>query len=519
MGCSAQRRILFGFVMVVLWGGVWGCVFDPSGRSFDNSNVNNATNSNNTNEGNNNSSGAVCGDGVIEMGEGCDDSNQASGDGCASDCQVEPGWDCSSTFCVSTCGDGMAVGTEECDDGIIASGDGCASDCTVEPFFACEGEVPSVCHCVVYVDQAQVGQPRTGGSWATAVDTVQQGITIATAGCEVWVADGVYHVWQGSDFDTVVLKSGVTVYGGFASTETQVSQRNWLVNTTVLDGANVPQNEQVFHVVTADAVQGATLDGFTVTRGDAVLGRHGGGIFVTDSTVTLRRLRVAANTADLYGGGIYCWDSTVTLARSIIEENDADDGGGVNADHNTQLIVDQCRFLGNRADYYGGGLRVYDHSSAAITSSLFAQNQVDYSYGGAIVNWNATDLTLINCTFAANDGADGGGAIYNLSANSCTVRNSILWGNTPEALLDVNTTVVLTSTIMQDSGWAGANGNLGVDPQLLPSYEQGASSPVIDTADDAFAPPVGLGGNALVDIPGVGNAGTLADMGCFEYVP
>ncbi len=37
---------------------------------------------------------AVCGDGVIDAGEGCDDVNTATGDGCDASCQVEPGWQC-----------------------------------------------------------------------------------------------------------------------------------------------------------------------------------------------------------------------------------------------------------------------------------------------------------------------------------------------------------------------------------------------------------------------------------------
>ena len=37
---------------------------------------------------------AVCGDGVIDASEGCDDINTTPGDGCDASCQVEPGWQC-----------------------------------------------------------------------------------------------------------------------------------------------------------------------------------------------------------------------------------------------------------------------------------------------------------------------------------------------------------------------------------------------------------------------------------------
>ncbi|MCP4424918.1 MAG: hypothetical protein GY803_10525, partial [Chloroflexi bacterium] len=36
----------------------------------------------------------VCGDGVLDAGETCDDGNDAPGDGCSDTCQVEDGWEC-----------------------------------------------------------------------------------------------------------------------------------------------------------------------------------------------------------------------------------------------------------------------------------------------------------------------------------------------------------------------------------------------------------------------------------------
>jgi hypothetical protein len=48
---------------------------------------------------------AICGDGVVEAGEACDNSSQ----GCV-DCQVAAGWICTNNTCKQTCGDGI-VGT------------------------------------------------------------------------------------------------------------------------------------------------------------------------------------------------------------------------------------------------------------------------------------------------------------------------------------------------------------------------------------------------------------------------
>ena len=105
----------------------------------------------------------VCGDGKVQGTEQCDDGNTTSGDGCSSTCQVEAGWQCPTpdARCVAkTCGDGIVAGSEECDDGNTTSGDGCSATCKLEPGFACvtQGTPPvSVCHATVCGDGVQEG--------------------------------------------------------------------------------------------------------------------------------------------------------------------------------------------------------------------------------------------------------------------------------------------------------------------------------------------------------------------------
>ena len=61
----------------------------------------------------------VCGDGVLDFNEGCDDGNTVGGDGCNSDCEEE------------VCGNAVLDTGEECDDGNTENGDVCNADCTV----------------------------------------------------------------------------------------------------------------------------------------------------------------------------------------------------------------------------------------------------------------------------------------------------------------------------------------------------------------------------------------------------
>lgn len=85
-------------------------------------------------------SGSACGDGsVCSDTEGCDDGDTAAGDGCSATCAVETGYACSGepSTCTSGCGDGMVTAPETCDDGGNTDGDGCSAACAVERGWTC----------------------------------------------------------------------------------------------------------------------------------------------------------------------------------------------------------------------------------------------------------------------------------------------------------------------------------------------------------------------------------------------
>ena len=61
----------------------------------------------------------VCGNGVVESGEACDDNNTNNNDGCSDSCQVETGWTCSGTPSVCSCQTGyfqraISLSVNEC---------------------------------------------------------------------------------------------------------------------------------------------------------------------------------------------------------------------------------------------------------------------------------------------------------------------------------------------------------------------------------------------------------------------
>jgi cysteine-rich repeat protein len=84
---------------------------------------------------------SFCGNGILDVGELCDDGNAKSGDGCDGTCKVENGYICPTPGkpCLSIlfCGDGLPGPDESCDDGNTTSGDGCSSQCAVENGYTC----------------------------------------------------------------------------------------------------------------------------------------------------------------------------------------------------------------------------------------------------------------------------------------------------------------------------------------------------------------------------------------------
>src|SRR4029079_5018452 len=77
----------------------------------------------------------ACGDGVLQLGEGCDDGNLIDCDGCSAACVAETG-SCAGARCEA----------EPCDAGNTRDCDGCSAACAAEVGFTCgDGVVDAAC--------------------------------------------------------------------------------------------------------------------------------------------------------------------------------------------------------------------------------------------------------------------------------------------------------------------------------------------------------------------------------------
>ena len=405
-----------------------------------------------------------------------------------------------------------------------------------------------------------------GQTWATAYNSLQDALGVAVSGNQIWVAEGVYYPGSTRD-STFTLRDGVALYGGFAATETELTQRDWTAHVTVLSGDidendvndddnsiaetwNDLQGSNAYHVVTGGGVtETAQLDGFTVTAGyanGAGNNSHGGGMRNDASSPTLTHVTFSGNRAGEGGGGMYNLNnsnptlmhvtfsgnransgggmrnrySSPTLTHVTFSGNQADDfGGGGMDNNNSNPTLTHVTFSGNQAGYMGGGM--YNISSTPTLTNVTLSGNWAYSYGGGMYN-RVSSPALTNVTFGGNRAGESGGGMYN-EASTPTLVNCILWGDSapsgPEIYNDNNSSTTITYSDIQ--GWSGGGtGNLARDPQFIApidassaptttgNYRLREDSPAIDAGDPVTCPADDLDDQPRADL--------RCDMGAYE---
>ena len=280
-----------------------------------------------------------------------------------------------------------------------------------------------------YVNSLATGG-NNGQSWANAYTDLQAALTSSQlhSGDQIWVARGTYQPTSGTDRTiSFALKDKVQVYGGFAGTETNLTQRDWVHNVTTLSGdIGKPgdNSDNSYHVVTAtNLTSAAVLDGFTITAGNAngslVNQENGGGMDNSSSSPTLTNLIFSSNSAYNGGGGMDNSSSSPTLTNVIFSSNSAYYGGGGMDNSSSSPTLTNVIFSSNS----GGGM-FNSSSSPTLTNVIFSSNSFDT--GGGLYNYGSSP-TLTNMIFSSNSATNGGG-MYN-SRSSPTLTNVIFSSN------------------------------------------------------------------------------------------
>lgn len=293
-----------------------------------------------------------------------------------------------------------------------------------------------------------------GSTWACAFQNVQDAINASSSGHQIWVAAGTYKptkdpLGNTSPADprdkTFYLKSGVALYGGFAGTETLLSQRNPATNLTKLSGdigAENDSTDNAYHVVISVADANTTiLDGFTIEKGNAngtgfiqvegvgIVRNNGGGMYNRSSSQPIMACKFSGNSCSSNGGAVYNNNSSQTFNDCMFSGNTTSASGGAVSNSSSTPTFNNCTFSGNTATTNGGA--VYNSSSnLTFTSCTFSGNSAGSS-GGALRNETSTAVTLTNCIISGNSStsSNGGGFYIGTSSTSATLTNCLITGN------------------------------------------------------------------------------------------
>lgn len=329
---------------------------------------------------------------------------------------------------------------------------------------------------VIYVWQDANGA-NNGTTWEDAYTDLQNALTAAQNGDEIWVAAGAYTPTDGIDRTaTFQLKNGVELYGGFAGVESARNERNPTANPTVLsgdllnnDGDNirpddVTRQDNSYRVLTAvDIGHDTIIDGFTVTGGNAneYPVNSGGALYNERSHLTLRNLTIVSNTAIYMGGAIFNVRSSPTIIGTHIRANYAgQDGGAIANLTQSGPYISHSTIEENVAVRNGGGVFA-DGGHLVIADSTLRSNSALENGGSIFAKYGET--TLHGVTLSGSSARRNGGAIYVVDNPITVVASRLLHnlsgdrdGGYGGALYGERSQTHLTSTIVLGNSACGS---------------------------------------------------------------
>ena len=317
----------------------------------------------------------------------------------------------------------------------------------------------------LYVNKG-VTASGSGSTWDDAFKDLYEAMEAArycNAITQIFVARGTYTPPLNASF---VMKEGVKLYGGFVGNENLLSDRNWTINETILQGNGS-------HVIRNDnngLTYAALLNGFTITGGNAQ--GYGGGMYNSNVYPALTNCIFKNNAATIWGGAMYNEGNAAPLVyNTLFYDNHATGGGAVfNNDNNTAGFIN-CTFANNTSSSNGGALHTYQGAISFVRNCIF--------WG----NVNATGTQL----YSSLDGA--------INADNCLIEG----GNSAFTGSFLNVTGVTANPMFVDAG----TGKFGLS----------ATSPAVNKGGNLFF----VGASQTTDLAGKPRLfGTTIDIGAYE---
>ncbi|MDH7446902.1 InlB B-repeat-containing protein [Aquimarina sp. 2201CG14-23] len=411
----------------------------------------------------------------------------------------------------------------------------------------------------VFVDVNATGE-NNGSSWANAFTSLYDALSIITSNEEVWVAQGTYTPDDSDRSNSFLISSsGVKLYGGFIGTETNVSERDFRNNETILSGdfmgnddtilsfSNTTRADNAYNVVIiGNATSNISIDGFTISDGHAngtnSEGKNGAAIYKRSSALglTVSNCIIKNNVAFDTAGGIF----------SIVNRQSFQNNTGFVTVENSVFTKNLARWGSSIYGYTGsaGSNAVFSISNSLFNGNITQDNGSLLGVAGS-AGWfrdlagnSSISVTLTNNTYVNNEDIGTGASVNNLNrstvgigkstgANNATsnLANNIFWGNTGVGgvtsvmvhhIIDVPSTMTVSNSIDENnfsglpSGVTAVNSSSN-DPLFTDfvnnDFTLQTGSPAIDSGDNGAM----VGALDLLGNQRIFNA--TIDMGSYEF--
>ncbi|MGR7813306.1 T9SS type A sorting domain-containing protein [Lacinutrix undariae] len=413
-----------------------------------------------------------------------------------------------------------------------------------------------------YVDHTATGS-GDGSSWANAFVGLQQALVNAGSDDEIWIASGTYKPAVASRSTYFhITQPNLSIYGGFAGTETSIEDRVLGANETKLSGDLLGNDVNVTGFV--NNYGNTTRNGDNSYRIIAIQAA-GENLLLDGLTISDAHTNVDGTTI---GGAIYKDDAVnnLTLVNCIIKDNVSRNfSAGISAEFdlaNTistrgSLVVDRCQFVNNMSR---GGSGMYSiirgntYVDYIITNSVFDKN-ITSDLSSALKAVSGSSMWLRS----AGAGSDASIRIYNntyvnnidngtqyatddsfrstlaIAKNGTfsnnivgSVANCIFWNNTGESGLTRAISDLWENPIASLKVYYSLDPLNFVEGSITSSIATETTSPLFvdisngDYSLTANSPAVNTGGNSytLGAMDLLGNQRVYSanvDMGAYEY--
>lgn len=234
-------------------------------------------------------------------------------------------------------------------------------------------------------------------------------------------AGDVVRLAPGTYYETnLAVPDGITLVGAGSTS-----------SATVLDGQGKGRILSLEFLET-----GSTIRNLTFTRGFATgetsYDKSGGAIFVICSQFVIDNCRFLNNSAETFGGAIRCMGTPGAenqINKCYFESNEAQGGGALDCSYDASPWIIDSIFSNNSADW-GGALACRGNSAPKAIHCRFDTNTAagNVAKGGAVLSFFWGEPEFSTCTFSRNS-AGIGGALYAdtgspASLTSCTVASN-----------------------------------------------------------------------------------------------